>query len=155
MASKWIRQRQQKCPQCDFMSREKTRVVEHVENVHNTLVHTCPMCPFKTVWGLPKLKLHIDGHLKIREHACDLCDRKFREARNLRYHRTIIHNIHMAFICTACDRKFGTAYALRRHVSMVHEQHLKKRHACDECDYSTNYRTQLYKHIERLHRCAL
>ena len=62
----------------------------------------------------------MEVHTLDRNIPCDLCDKKYRTAMDLRHHKQKAHTGKM-FPCTECDKSFTQKCYLQRHVKIVHE----------------------------------
>ena len=67
-------------------------------------------------------------------HSCDMCERKFKEANNLKRHRANVHDIDVRWhSCDMCEQTFKYAGHLKRHRAFVHDIDVRW-HSCDMCE---------------------
>lgn len=101
---------------------------------------------------------------------CNECDRKYSSEIYLKHHKRKMHKIEEAK-CKVCDKICRNRYSLYQHSQahakvecsicaemvfknqLVHHMrsHSAKSLACDHCGYSTNFKSDLKRHIERIH----
>jgi len=81
---------------------------------------------------------------KPRPYLCTVCDKRFRQKRNLNKHKQI-HNVDKVYSCTECEKRFGTLDFLKKHMN-VHSSKYK----CIECEKCCRSNQELTVH-RRLH----
>jgi len=157
------------CPDC-----KKTFSQWRVMNKHRKIVHqgeklTCSTCN-KTYHDAQSLKKHVEAvHLKLKR-VCPLCGAT---VTTLAGHMNAVHAGNRNFPCTSCDKKFKSNYDLTRHRASVHlgqkpacpicgkhlsnlDQHIRIVHkqikfSCNLCSKQLNTRSDLQKHITKVH----
>ena len=87
---------------------------------------------------------------------CDKCDfttnHKGKLNRHLKTHLNIKER--KKYPCKICDSEFFSSWRLKDHYTNFHTDTLKVENAhvkCEKCDYETNTRDKLVKHIKRAH----
>lgn len=80
------------------------------------------------------LLVYFCRHLKLRPHACALCESSFTKRSDLKRHVKALHQVLLPdekkadgdskpFLCTQCDdKRFATRQGLGKHVSRKHSQ---------------------------------
>ena len=71
---------------------------------------------------------------------CDLCNKRFKNAKILLKHKTLMHIKLLA--CDQCDNSFTTPKKLERHVRFAHEASIK----CEHCDLVLKNKNSFRKH---------
>ncbi len=104
------------CDQCDYKSKHKCAVTEHIKAVHQ----------------------------KVKPFQCAHCDFKASRKSNLREHINRHHQNSLNFKCKECKFTANNQGKLDLHIKAVHM--LKKDFKCDECDYETMYKHHLKRH---------
>eukprot|EP00088_Acartia_fossae_P061812 TRINITY_DN7435_c1_g1_i4.p1 TRINITY_DN7435_c1_g1~~TRINITY_DN7435_c1_g1_i4.p1 ORF type:complete len:480 (+),score=72.17 TRINITY_DN7435_c1_g1_i4:53-1492(+) len=94
------------------------------------------------------LKSPLLDHLKKRKYSCEVCDMNFNRLRSLKSHRSVKHNIGLAFSCDVCDRKFGCLNHLKQHKKHVHDK--VRNHKCEICKKYFFFPANLVYHM-RIH----
>ena len=56
---------------------------------------------------------------KRTQHECDVCEKRFTQASNLKRHMRI-HTNERPYECDVCEKRFTTSSNLQRHVRSVH-----------------------------------
>lgn len=167
------------CDQCESRFKLKCYLKSHIRTVHsNERPYECEICAatFKLQRGL---KVHKDSvHSEVRRSfACDQCDFTSAHRRSLWNHNLDIHPEHRkedvklneqfsssptSLIrcvqsssrhrakCVICSRTFSCVRILKMHFKSVHSS--EKPFVCDQCEYTSAYRSDLLKHSRNVHR---
>ena len=107
-----------KCEQCDMMFSTNSYKNAHVRKVHVLEAEwICAHCGdsfrHKTIY-----EAHVNRHLNIRPHACDMCGKTFLIEMHLKRHMKT-HTL--PYHCDQCDVRVGSLDLLKEHVRIVHE----------------------------------
>ena len=144
-----------KCELCDYASKFKGSVKEHVRKAHEGVRYKCDKCD-KTFKALQGKKIHIKiVHDGIREHVCDRpeCENKaFGAAVLLRMHIEKFHQGIRTQVCHTCGKAFYSSSILNKHIANIHDG--KKRFKCDfeGCEDSFDDHKSRIKHKETVHK---
>lgn len=163
------------CRDCGFRAYTRSRLLKHrVE--HDGRSTRCDVCGFV----LKSVRL-LQVHKKIvhcpPSFTCDICGEKFRRPHQLRNHQKRMHarkkeekctrcglelytknelKIHMKqkhygkfFKCHVCHKAFPRSTERLRHIKAVHMKY--RPFSCDLCDYRTNERRNLNRHLLSMH----
>lgn len=123
-------------------------------NKHMSLVHGMKLKEFKcsyctkvfTLSG--KLGVHIRTvHLKIKRHACSICEWKFYSKSELKDHM-IRHSGDRKYQCNVCKKFYTRKYTLTEHMR-IHEN--DRRFVCSACGASFVQKCSLKHHIKVNH----
>ncbi|XP_053613547.1 zinc finger protein 16-like isoform X1 [Plodia interpunctella] len=118
-------------------------------------VRTCPICS-KTYTASSSYFYHMKYyHRQSKEHACDVCGRKFGTRGSLAQHASI-HTGECDFECTKCGKKFRSKASLYIH-SQTHIPNGGSK--CGICGRTFRWRAALQRHAARhgaarAHACA-
>ena len=127
------------------------------------------------------LKTRLESNMALN-YRCNICQFKSKDAKVVKAHKKIEHNIvHNVFKCTKCEKVFGAFIALNSHLRNSHlnlnkdkevlcflcgdisnsqklqELHFQQMHnnvilLCDGCGYRTRNQSKLYDHYKLAHR---
>lgn len=142
--------RSKTCELCGEVFRNGQHLLYHKRKVHTDLfpLLQCKYCDHKTPYS-SKFKLHMLSHLgeASMKHECNICGRKFLQARRLRDHKAT-HSDRRDFVCKECGSSFKTAGGLSVHVKGVHSA---KGYECPVCsrEFSTNQNLRF--HVTKQH----
>ncbi|XP_047522055.1 zinc finger protein 184-like [Pieris napi] len=130
-----------KCPNQKFSI--KQNLMKHYLT-HKPLarVWKCPQCSmvFEALW---RLQQHLfSKHLNYRPHKCDVCDKSFLKASDLKKHKDI-HDGLNRFSCTKCHKKFKDKSNLNRHM-VCHTK--EKKYCCLGCQNRYSQLATLKRH---------
>lgn len=147
------------CPQCQFTSRTKNNLDQHVRNVHTKDLtrFACDQCsklfkykvsydyhmrqhsgerPYQCyICGMAyytssKLTAHMKNSHSTETFRCDLCSKSLKSSYWLKKHLKT-HSDERLYNCTICNSNFKSANTLRQH-KMIHDT--VKRFKCNYCD---------------------
>ena len=117
------------CQHCDYIAKNKAELEYHVERRHGeSNPVSCPWCG--------RFVKRLDKHLQ--RNKCNIPESEREEKPKLQ--------------CPLCPKTIGghePERALKRHIRSIHEQ-VKDIH-CDQCDYKTYSKCNLYVHVKRMH----
>ena len=83
------------CQQCDKKFASELFLDRHIKTVHVTEAskkHVCGECG-KGFNDRMRFDIHMNIHLGIRPHACDICQHAFSDPSNLRQHQRRVHKV--------------------------------------------------------------
>lgn len=155
----WRRRRPpQKCPQCDYETRDKDSYKSHMAK-HDPAAErfVCDVCSkkFRSKRGFT---CHKRGHLGPDQlHKCFLCEFHTPQKSSWVQHLAVIHKVDRQgnrllekFKCPDCDFVCVADHKLKVHVMRKHST--DKPFKCSECDYATFLKYDLDKHVAIRHR---
>lgn len=145
------RVKRHRCPHCAEAFRNYFQRNKHVASVHGLKLKEfkCTLCP-KVFTLSGKLGVHVRTvHLKVKRHACDVCEWKFYSRSELREHM-VRHGGERKYQCAVCRKSYARKYTLREHMR-IHEN--DRRFVCQECGRSFVQNCSL-KHHARVHHPA-
>lgn len=140
------------CEMCDFNTNFKQAYKHHIILKHTPKeaikTYTCQHCEKEFLLS-HKLQKHLKTHSSKRNYFCSMCDYSSATKENLALHQKRRHPTSPpAFTCTVCDKSFVYMSDYRRHIIIHSDIRL---FPCDFCDFQFNRRSNLKKHIERVH----
>ena len=106
------------CPQCDYTTRIKSTLKQHIFNIHTERNLSCELCKYKTA-----IKSQLNQHKKkvhgIANIPCrfDGCPRKFVQECDLNDHIKRTHPTGF-FNCHQCGKQFVNEEKMKRHIKM-------------------------------------
>ena len=118
---KWVQ-----CPNCEHMAKTQCDLKRHISAKHTeSNPVNCPWCG-----GYTK---HLERHLKM--HQCNVpeSERVIKERSK----------------CPLCEKTFHKVEAMKSHIQSIHEK--IKNFQCDQCDFKTYNKSNLYGHVKRVH----
>ena len=145
------RQKKFKCKVCGKFSVSRTSLKVHISNFHIKKPSKCETCgkvfQRKYEWK-QHVSLHGDNDLK-----CDFCEKSFVRDEHLEQHVYTTHKGHKEeeprFICGTCSKAFTQCNRLKTHILRVHEG--VKKHQCKICGMLYVDKSNLTKHVQRVH----
>jgi len=164
------------CPNCDFRTKTKYYLKEHLKrernvskdyecdycnkkykkssnlekhmNIHTKeIIYKCDLCEYTTFSN--SIYQHKEHHHSDKIYKCFECGIKFRTSSNFKEHVNIIHKKKKPFNCDQCASSFFRKGGLKAHIEFVHEK--KKPFKCNQCDYACNLKQSLKTHIDAIH----
>ncbi|KAJ8955841.1 hypothetical protein NQ318_005386 [Aromia moschata] len=101
-------------------------LISHLWRLHkiDMDLYACDKCEYKT-YSLAKLNsIHKLIHSEVRGYACDICNKAFKNAKQLRNHKMTHKNKidKLLHTCEACQRRFSDKRQLRVHMDVVHKK---------------------------------
>jgi len=139
------------CQHCDKSFPVNSVLLRHVESVHERVrPHKCDLCGYGFAEGR-FLEKHIKAvHEKIKPVSCEHCNYKCTTKDTLARHMWHKHERAPRFICRLCDAKYMRRTELEDHYKNEHNQSYKA-YVCDKCDYATDKKKRLDKHLAMDH----
>ena len=142
-----------KCIICDYETKKQSNLKKHVASVHEIQNPVeCPKCEkkFKCERGL---NYHIETVIGSSKSChCSECDYKGTTTCDLVKHIKDVHEKDWKFQCSSCNKKSKNASKLREHKRIVHkEKHVNFCHF-DNCEFSSNLKSNLIDHIKKVHK---
>ncbi|XP_046574133.1 zinc finger protein 410-like [Haliotis rubra] len=95
---------------------------------------------------------HVNTHKGIQMYTCDVCQKKFSTAGNLRSHRIVHKEKSLQCPYSGCDFSTRLKNRLAQHVKLMHTHRDSKPHVCPHCPYKTAIKGNLLKHQRNVHR---
>lgn len=96
-------------------------------------------------------------HTGVRPHGCNVCDKRFIQATQLRAHM-FQHTGQDGFKCNICSQSFNRKIRLTAHMSSVHVQAETQsnkttvmNYQCDVCDEKFEFKKNLKLHMKKEH----
>ncbi|KAF5287438.1 hypothetical protein FQR65_LT12263 [Abscondita terminalis] len=130
-----------KCRLCDFSSKSRRYLREHVMKHSGELPYSCDKCAYKT-----SRKYHLQQHKIIHSEEkplkCNLCDYSCYFSHNLKAH--LRNHSGELFGCDQCAYKTNAKSNLQKHKKIHLEE---KPFKCSFCDYSCNFSQHLKSHL--------
>jgi KRAB domain-containing zinc finger protein len=124
------------CTVCSKQFKWKNDLKMHLKHIHNpnAIQLSCSFkdCTYKTVRPKDLQRHERRIHLKIQDHKCLHCKKKFSEKGNLVIHVKTYHSKNpLPFKCDFCDKSFVNLSRLTSHKWSHSEE---KRFPCNVCD---------------------
>lgn len=77
---------------------------------------------------------------------CHLCPANFYSRPGLYLHIKATHENRRNYSCTFCAKKFAVSFSLKCHVDARHPENKEIINFCDQCEYKSHSKYNLYKH---------
>lgn len=141
-----------RCPHCPETFHNYFQRNKHISSFHGMKLKEfkCTLCP-KVFTSSGKLGVHTRTvHLKMKRHACDLCEWKFYSKSELKDHM-IRHGGERKFQCNICKKAYARKCTLREHMR-IHEN--DRRFVCSFCGGSFVQKCSLKLHVKVNHATA-
>ncbi|KAH9515123.1 hypothetical protein Btru_019273 [Bulinus truncatus] len=113
----------------------------------------CEQCEYKTD-TYHKMNIHKEIHTNVKPYTCDICNKGFRQASQMKNHQVIHANREeksgnkgwfSSKPCDICDRVFANSKCLKKHKEAVHSSH--KPFECMYCNHTTARKAMMELHI--------
>ena len=137
------------CSLCKTSFKDRYKLRNHLEQVHNKVRKTCNICFKEVSYG--SLKRHIKSVHEKAKIFCQFCSRPFAYGNEISLKRHI-ETIHEGkrFNCEVCSKKLSSSFSLRNHTKSIHEKGTKM-FACTLCDKCYPTRRNLLRHCRSAH----
>nr|XP_034837898.1 PR domain zinc finger protein 5-like [Maniola hyperantus] len=138
-----------RCPYCPEMFRNYFQRNKHISIIHGMKLKEfkCSVCP-RVFTTSGKLGYHVQTvHLKIKRHACKVCEWKFYSTTELKDHM-VRHGGERKYKCNVCAKAYARKYTLREHMR-IHEN--DRRFVCTICGGSFVQKCTLKHHVRVNH----
>ncbi|XP_047542213.1 zinc finger protein 454-like isoform X4 [Vanessa atalanta] len=138
-----------RCPYCPETFRNYFQRNKHISTIHGMKLKEfkCSLCP-KVFTSSGKIGVHVRTvHLKMKRHACHVCEWKFYSKSELKEHM-IRHGGERKFQCNICKKAYARKYTLREHMR-IHED--DRRFICTICGGSFVQKCSLKHHVKVNH----
>ena len=108
------------CEQCEYKTKRKYRLKEHVQYIHEGNFYTCEQCDYIAAQK-SQIKLHVEiKHEGIR-YSCDQCDFKGQTKTILKQHVQYLHEGRV-YPCSQCKYEARIRGELNQHIKIKHSQ---------------------------------
>ena len=151
-----------KCSVCDESFKSERQRIKHEKDVHEI---TRPRAKFEceecsaSFGDRYAYERHVNKHLGVKNHHCDLCEGAFHTQRHLTRHIAHVHegkptrkNKPPRVSCSQCEKTFVEQRFLTRHEQ---REHLGRTdydtHPCPKCSQSFSGKSSLTRHLKRVH----
>ncbi|XP_044737613.1 zinc finger protein 84-like [Chrysoperla carnea] len=129
------------CRYCAKVFTKPEELKDHMEVSHKKCV--CDHCGLRLRSN--QLKKHLLTHTKERPHACDKCDKTYRNGYELKSHISRVHLNERNFVCTFCSQAFFDKKILLNHV----RRHTgEKPYKCQICEKAFIQSSALNVHMK-------
>lgn len=148
-----MRVKRHRCPHCPETFRNYFQRNKHIANIHGLKLKEfkCTMCP-KVFTLSGKLGVHVRTvHLKLKRHACDVCEWKFYSKSELKEHM-VKHGGERKYQCNVCKKAYARKYTLREHMRIHNDD---RRFICSICGTSFVQNCSLKQHVKVHHPGAM
>ncbi|XP_033231833.1 zinc finger protein 765-like [Belonocnema kinseyi] len=148
------------CEFCHKQFTQKCSMNRHIGHFHRkpsvtkaVLMYKCDKCSrsYTSLYSLNQHKRIEHGAVKP-QFFCDVCGYKSNQKSNLSKHITFLHtqSPKTSYKCDKCTRSYKSSDSLNRHKRLEHSA-VKTRFICDCCNYQSNLKCSLSKHITSRH----
>ena len=139
------------CDKCGKLFKEKKRLKEHVEIVHENKLPKASKCTkcelvFST---FHQMNVHRNKVHFPTKYQCAICKQTFGEGGTLKKHIMIVHTEESNFPCSICGKNLRQKKDLVDHLR-AHSG--EKPFACPYCPYRASSTSLLYHHKKQRHR---
>ncbi|XP_015910613.2 uncharacterized protein [Parasteatoda tepidariorum] len=142
------------CSDCSYKTFSLFKLNNHRKIHSDERSYVCETCG-KGFKQISQLRNHVVIHLDRKsitekrwysEQLCDICGRKFSDAKCLRKHKQAVHKKLKPYVCTFCGHLSARKAMLQLHM----RQHTgEKPFVCEHCDYRTGDHNSLRRHRMR------
>ncbi|KAJ8923938.1 hypothetical protein NQ315_006714 [Exocentrus adspersus] len=139
-----------KCNECGEKYLFWKPLTSHLWRLHriDMDLYSCDKCEYKS-FSLAKLNnIHKLIHSEVRAFLCDICNKSFKNSKQLRNHKMTHKNkSHLLHICEGCSKTFTDRRQLKIHMDVVHKK--IRPYLCSYCGYKGSSRSSLKMHIRQ------
>lgn len=140
-----------KCQECGEKFSFWKPLTSHLWRLHriDMDLYSCDKCEYKT-FSLAKLNnIHKLIHSEVRGYVCDVCNKSFKNSKQLRNHKMTHKNKteKLLHICEVCSKTFTDRRQLKVHMDVVHKK--IRPYLCNYCGYKGSSRSSLKMHIRQ------
>ena len=131
-----------KCEYCEYVTKSKINLKNHVQYKHKCKKHVCETCGKK--FKMPKdLKDHLVRAHSNETHVCDVCAKVFNNIISLNKHQKT-HD-EAKYFCEECGKAFNQKNLLSNHKKCAHTE--VRNHICG-CGKAYKLRSHLIRHCK-------
>lgn len=107
----------------------------HLWRKHNIdmELYSCTECSFKTPILSRLNNTHMKIHSSVKEYKCDLCEKAFKNSKQLKNHRRIHVGKSIVHRCDFCTQSFYNVRYLKEHIRKTHEPNGIDTFKCEIC----------------------
>ena len=134
------------CKSCDFKTKSKRKLSNHVQTEHQGVIFFCPSCSFQTKSKM-YLRYHVQAEHEGVRFSCDDCDFQTKRKIYLKQHILAEHG-NTRYSCASCSFQTKTMKCLTLHVRTAHEG---VRYSCKYCNYQCKGKSMLTLHVKAEH----
>jgi len=153
------------CTICDYRSKGKSELREHMHRKHgmiNGKLQRCPDCTYSTTQS-SALRRHREIHLNEKSE-CPQCKQVFKNERYMKRHLNFVHHSKHDSPCPECAQLFKSKTGLMYHRWKVHHKgknglnednennRIEKPFKCKYCEHTSGLPGNLRKHIMNIHK---
>ncbi|KAK5645578.1 hypothetical protein RI129_006878 [Pyrocoelia pectoralis] len=135
-----------KCKRCNYASRVKWNLLQHINALHDLQQFTCKECGYATKWK-GNLIVHMNGKHSSTEYKCERCDYTTKWKRNLIKHMEV-HFVSSAeqSKCNQCNYTTNWKRRLTIHMEL---QHGLIEFKCKQCNnYISKIQRNFSNHVK-------
>lgn len=125
-----------KCPFCNYKSKNKTSVKQHIRTHTKEKPFKCGVCQ-KAFSQKAGVQQHMRSHSEVKPWKCQYCDSSFKAQNTLLTHISMTHKKLKPYKCRECHQSFGHISNLKTHM----RTHTKERPF--RCTFCSKTFTQL------------
>lgn len=141
-----------KCPLCKVKLQDPSKMTYHIASHHSNCFKCLECGEVFSFWKPLTGHLWRVHKIDMELYSCDLCDYKTFSLGNLNNNHKLIHSDVKSFVCSVCDKSFKNAKQLRNH-KMIHKERTQKAvQVCNVCSKSFSNKRQLKLHMDGVHK---
>lgn len=138
------------------MDQAKRKLKTQEPKAESDMKYKCEKCA-RTYKQKRTLYTHVKYECDVTpQFTCNFCSKPFKRKQNLWRHTDLLHQktnlktLKERRNCNKCSRSYSTKSALNRHKRIQHEG-ITRQFICNDCDYRTTDKVNLYRHITLYH----
>ena len=136
------------CKDCEHVFKYQKNYDKHL--AEGKCRHVCEYCGKVFLNGLTgNYKIHLKYHLKLKNHECHICGKKYIEYRKLKEHYRK-HSGEKPYMCDECGQTFSGFGSLYAHKKNKHVG-IREKYSCSQCPKVFKGYSGLLFHIKYYH----